>query len=172
MTRIPAWLLDLSVTPGQLDQSASVFLTEAELGRNVLTTFKAQVQILQDMYQPVSPDTWAKLMTDLDIYTNEYHDSLAGIGSGLRGNYVEYTDIERANSRLLAIDGYTPIDTFDVSPKPAFRHSVDPSNPSDMSPKPTFRHSVDPSNPSDMSPKPTFRHSVDPSNPSDPNMRV
>jgi uncharacterized protein YukE len=107
-----------TVAPDQLDQSASVFHSEAEFARNVLTTFKAQIQILQDMYQAVPPDIWEKLMTDLDIYTAEYHDALAGIASGLRKNYVNYADIEAANSKLISIDGYTPVNDFYLGARP------------------------------------------------------
>jgi hypothetical protein len=110
-----------TVAPDRLDQSASVFHVEAEFAHNVLTTFKAQIQILQDMFQAVPPDIWDKLMSDLDIYTTEYRDALAGIGSGLRQNYVNYVDIEAANSRLMPVDGYTPVNDFYMGARPGIR---------------------------------------------------
>lgn len=113
-------MTDFTVAPDQVDRSASVFQNEAEYARNVLSTFKAQVQSLQDMYQVVPPDKWNTLMDDLDIYMNGYHDGLAGIGSGLRKNYANYTDIEAANSKLMPVDGYTPITDFDMGLQPAF----------------------------------------------------
>lgn len=100
---------DLAVTPDDLDQAAGVCLTEADVALDALTQFKGYIQNLQDMYQPVPPDVFANILTDLDTYTRQYHDSLSGIGSGLRKNYINYADVERLNTSLLAIDGYTPV---------------------------------------------------------------
>ncbi len=115
-------MTDFGVVPDHLGQSAWVFTTEADIAHAALTAFKGQVQQLQDTYQAVPPEDWTGLMTDLEIYTNEYCAALDGIGSGLRKSSVNYADIEDANANLLTVDGYTPVTDFYMGPRPALSH--------------------------------------------------
>ena len=49
------------------------------------------------------------LMTDYDIFGRMMHDSLVDIASGLRGNFVNYTDTETTNiNSLVSVNGDIP----------------------------------------------------------------
>jgi uncharacterized protein YukE len=104
---------DFAVTPGVLDTTAGICLTEADAALNTIDQFKAYLQSLQSAYQPVSPDVFAKMLDDFEICAQEYCRSLAGMGSGLRRNYANYSDIEQLNTKLVSIGHFNPV-TYDV----------------------------------------------------------
>ncbi|MEK8143047.1 WXG100 family type VII secretion target [Streptomyces sp. M10(2022)] len=52
---------------------------------------------LEASWQGVAAVTFQGLMQEYDIYSKMLHDALTDIGSGLRGNYVNYADSEQAN---------------------------------------------------------------------------
>jgi hypothetical protein len=110
---------DFTVTPDLLDATAGVCLTEADVALNVMNQFKAYLQGLQGTYQPVPPDVFAKMLDDFETCIQKYHLSLAGLGSGLRKNYANYSDIEQLNAKLVPVGDFTPVTGYVTTQLPA-----------------------------------------------------
>lgn len=62
-----------------------------------LATLKSYVISLESVWQGVAADAFQDLMLEYDTYASLLHNALADIASGLRGNFVNYTDTENAN---------------------------------------------------------------------------
>jgi WXG100 family type VII secretion target len=97
------------VTPEYLVQSAtSTDSTAAEID-TTLAQIRSYVVSLEASWQGVAQQTFQTLMAEYDVYAKMLHDSLTDIASGLRGNYVNYDDSERANiNNLRSLDGSLP----------------------------------------------------------------
>lgn len=97
------------VTPEYLAQAAtSTDSTAAEID-TVLAQIRSYVVGLEASWQGIAQQTFQTLMSEYDVYAKMLHDSLTDIASGLRGNYVNYTESEQANvANLKSLDGSIP----------------------------------------------------------------
>ena len=75
----------------------------------MLASLKSYVIELEGQYKGMAANDFTTLMADYDTYARMLHDALVDIGSGLRGNYVNYTNTELANiNSLRAVHGVIP----------------------------------------------------------------
>jgi WXG100 family type VII secretion target len=97
------------VTPEYLSQAAtSTDNTAAEIDI-ILAQIRSYVVNIEASWQGVAQQTFQTLMAEYDIYARMLHDSLTDIASGLRGNYVNYTDSEQTNiNNLRSLDASLP----------------------------------------------------------------
>ncbi|MFE9453525.1 WXG100 family type VII secretion target [Streptomyces sp. NPDC006739] len=92
---------DFKVTPEMVSQAAtSCDGTAAELQAQ-LADLKTYVVNLEASWQGIAQNTFQDLMQEYDIYSRMLHDALTDIASGLRGNYVNYTDAEQQNIKSI-----------------------------------------------------------------------
>lgn len=85
------------VTPEYLSHAAtSTDRTAAEIDI-ILAQIRAYVRNIEAAWQGVAYQTFQTLMAEYDIYAKMLHESLVDIASGLRGNYVNYTESEQSN---------------------------------------------------------------------------
>jgi len=105
------------VTPEYLTQAAtSTDNTAAEID-TVLAQIRSFVINLEASWQGVAQQTFQTLMAEYDIYAKMLHDSLTDIASGLRGNYVNYTQSEETNIRnLTSLDASLPSGSRTIGP--------------------------------------------------------
>ncbi|MCO6004194.1 WXG100 family type VII secretion target [Actinoallomurus purpureus] len=105
------------VTPEYLANAAtSTDHTAAEIDV-ILTQIRAYVVNLEASWRGVAYNTFQTLMAEYDIYAKMLHDSLTGIASGLRGNYVNYTESEQTNiNNLRSLDAGLPKGNHTVPP--------------------------------------------------------
>ncbi|GIJ49553.1 hypothetical protein Val02_64390 [Virgisporangium aliadipatigenens] len=97
------------LTPDIVSTGAAACDTTAQNVAEQLGQLKAYVQGVQEKYHGVASETFGVLMTDFDIYAGMLNLALSGIGSGLRGNYINYTMAEEsAIKNLVGIDGDIP----------------------------------------------------------------
>jgi hypothetical protein len=67
------------------------------------------VESLGSEWLGIAATTFQDLMTDYNVFSTMLENALRDIGSGLRGNYVNYTDSESANIQsLVAVNGEIP----------------------------------------------------------------
>jgi WXG100 family type VII secretion target len=97
------------VTPQALtDAATNTDRTAAEIDA-ILGTIRNYVMSLEASWQGVAYNTFQTLMQEYDIYARMLRDSLTDIASGLRGNYVNYSESEQTNiSNLRSLDGSLP----------------------------------------------------------------
>jgi|SRR5690606_31347490 len=97
------------VTPEYLLEAAhSTDLTAQEI-EAILGEIRTYVTSLEASWQGVAQRTFQGLMAEYDAYARMLHESLTGISSGLRGNYVNYTETERVNIEALrSVEGALP----------------------------------------------------------------
>ncbi|MGW1726751.1 WXG100 family type VII secretion target [Streptomyces sp. NPDC002306] len=88
---------DFKVTPEMVSQAATSCDTTAGEIQGQLADLKSYVVNLEGWWQGIAQDTFQALMQEYDIYSRMLHDALTDIASGLRGNYVNYTDAEQQN---------------------------------------------------------------------------
>jgi uncharacterized protein YukE len=82
--------------------------TAAEIAHQ-LQTLKTYVIDLRTFWHGVSAQTFEALMIDWDVYAGMLHQALLGIGDGLRGNWVNYSQSEADNIRnLKQVEGALP----------------------------------------------------------------
>lgn len=85
------------VTPEYLVNAAtSTDKTAGEID-DVLAQIKSYVVSLEEIWQGIAQQQFQTLMQEYDTYSRMLHDALVDIGSGLRGNYVNYRDSEESN---------------------------------------------------------------------------
>ncbi len=97
------------VTPEDVTTAASNCDTTAANLDAQLASLKNYVVALEGTWQGIAATTFSSLMTDYDTYSRMMHDALTDIASGLRGNYVNYTDAETANiNSLQTVNGSIP----------------------------------------------------------------
>jgi len=97
------------VTPDEIATAASSCdSTSANLSEQ-LSTLKQYVGNLEADWKGIASTTFSSLMADYQIYSTMLHDALTDIASGLRGNYVNYTDSEQTNiNNLQEVGGQLP----------------------------------------------------------------
>lgn len=105
------------VTPEYLATAAtSTDNTAAEIDA-ILGQIRAYVVNLEASWQGIAYNTFQTLMAEYDIYAKMLHDSLTDIASGLRGNYVNYTESEQTNiNNLQSLDASLPAGDQTVPP--------------------------------------------------------
>ncbi|MFB9831713.1 WXG100 family type VII secretion target [Actinoallomurus acaciae] len=97
------------VTPEYLSNAASSTDSTASEIDAVLAQIRAYVVNLEASWQGVAYNTFQTLMAEYDTYARMLHESLVDIASGLRGNYVNYTESEQANvTNLRSLDADLP----------------------------------------------------------------
>jgi WXG100 family type VII secretion target len=105
------------VTPEYLSAAAtSTDNTAAEIDV-ILAQIRAYVVNLEASWQGIAQQTFQTLMAEYDVYAKMLHDSLIDIASGLRGNYVNYTESEQTNiNNLKSLDATLPAGDHTVPP--------------------------------------------------------
>jgi len=100
---------DFKVGPEDLAQSATNCDNTAEELGTQLNALKAWVEDLETQWLGIASQTFSALMNDYQIYSTMLQNALTDIGSGLRGNYVNYTGAEQTNiSNLQKVNGELP----------------------------------------------------------------
>ncbi|WP_405883131.1 WXG100 family type VII secretion target [Streptomyces sp. NBC_01136] len=100
---------DFRVLPQDVQDAATSCDATANEVQAQLQELKSYVQGLEAEWNGIASQTFAALMTDYDIFSTMLENALRDIGSGLRGNYVNYTDAEDANIRgLTSVHGTIP----------------------------------------------------------------
>ncbi|GAA5193293.1 hypothetical protein GCM10023322_54980 [Rugosimonospora acidiphila] len=98
-----------TVTPEYIANAATSCDNTASEIQSQLATLRSYVMNLEAVYQGVAATTFQALMTDYDTFARMLNEALTDIGSGLRGNYVNYTDSENQNiANLVPIQGNIP----------------------------------------------------------------
>ncbi|WP_227025095.1 WXG100 family type VII secretion target [Streptomyces tsukubensis] len=88
---------EYQVTPAEVSfAAASCDATATEVATQ-LATLRTYVVNLEASWQGVAAVTFQNLMQEYDVYSKMLHEALTDIGSGLRGNYVNYSESEQAN---------------------------------------------------------------------------
>ncbi|WP_436531103.1 WXG100 family type VII secretion target [Actinoplanes sp. HUAS TT8] len=82
------------VTPEYLSGAATSADTTAGDIAALLDGVRSYVVSLEDSWQGIAATSFQTLMHNYDVYARMLHESLTGIASGLRGTYVNYTDVE------------------------------------------------------------------------------
>lgn len=105
------------VTPEYLSNAATSTDSTASEIDAILGQLRAYVLNLEASWQGVAYNTFQTLMAEYDVYAKMLHDSLTEIASGLRGNYVNYTESEQTNvSNIRALDATLPAGGQTVPP--------------------------------------------------------
>jgi WXG100 family type VII secretion target len=94
---------DFKVTPDVISAAAQSCNTTADDVANSLASLRSYVVGLENSWQGIAQNTFQDLMLEYDRYSQMLHQALVDIGSGLQGNYVNYTEAEAAN--IQSIDG-------------------------------------------------------------------
>jgi WXG100 family type VII secretion target len=101
--------MQFKLTPEELTAGATSCTTTAAQIDQQLSTLQGYVQNLEATYMGVTATTFSALMVDWNTYATMLHNALIDIGSGLNGNYHNYTDTEQANlNGLQQINGSLP----------------------------------------------------------------
>lgn len=100
---------DFKAPPGDISAAAvNCDTTASELGQQ-LDALKSWVMDLEGQWLGIASQTFSALMNDYQVYSNMLQNALTDIGSGLRGNYVNYTDAEQTNiNNLQNVNGELP----------------------------------------------------------------
>jgi WXG100 family type VII secretion target len=85
------------VTPQMISDAAASCDSTAGDVNDRLAGLKSYVATMEGIWHGVAQDTFQALMQEWDGLARMLHDALTDIASGLRGNYVNYTDTEQAN---------------------------------------------------------------------------
>jgi WXG100 family type VII secretion target len=105
------------VTPEYLSNAASSTDNTASEIDGILGQIRTYVVGLESSWQGVAYQTFQTLMAEYDTYAKMLHDSLTDIGSGLRGNYVNYTESEQTNvNNLRSLDSSLPSGSQTIPP--------------------------------------------------------
>ncbi|WP_326555175.1 WXG100 family type VII secretion target [Micromonospora sp. NBC_01813] len=93
------------VTPDYLANAAVNAETTATELADLLAGIRSYVVSLEASWQGVAASSFQQLMQNYDVYAKMLNDSLNGIGGGLRGTYVNYTDAEeQVQQNIVAVD--------------------------------------------------------------------
>lgn len=102
-----------AVTPQYVQQAAQSANSTAENISMQLTALKNYVVSLEGQWKGIAANTFSSLMADYDVYAQMLNQALTGIGSGLQGNYVNYSQSEEQNiSGLQTVNGAIPGGNF------------------------------------------------------------
>jgi WXG100 family type VII secretion target len=101
--------VEFKVTPEYVSTAATNCVTTADQIQMQLATLRNYVVSLEGSYVGVAATTFQSLMINYDTFSRMLDNALRDIGSGLRGNYVNYTTAEEQNiAQLVAINGDIP----------------------------------------------------------------
>lgn len=102
-----------TVTPEYVQAAAhSANATAANIAEQ-LAALKSYVVALEDQWKGIAAGTFSALMADYNIYSQMLNQALTGIGSGLQGTYVNYTESEQQNiNNLQQVGGTIPGGNF------------------------------------------------------------
>jgi WXG100 family type VII secretion target len=92
-------MTDYKVTPADVAEAAGACDTTAADVSDALAALRGYVTGMEASWQGIAAGTFQDLMAEYNTYATMLHDALVDIGSGLRGNYVNYTESEQANMR-------------------------------------------------------------------------
>jgi WXG100 family type VII secretion target len=90
------------VTPEYVSTAATSCNTTADTIQQQLAALQSYVESMNDMWHGVASQTFQELMTQYSTYSAMLYNALTDIGSGLNGNYVNYTDTEQANLKTIS----------------------------------------------------------------------
>jgi WXG100 family type VII secretion target len=100
---------DYSVTPDDISAAAAAATNTANEIADQLAALKGYVQSFEAGWQGIAATAFQSLMNDYDVFAQMLNNALTDIASGLRGNYVNYTDAEQQNiSNLQKVNGAIP----------------------------------------------------------------
>jgi WXG100 family type VII secretion target len=85
------------VTPDELLAASNTVRIQAEEINGEIKALGTYAQSLSQYWQGQAQGAFQTLMTDYHTYATMLNDALTDIGSGLNGNYVNYTQAEQAN---------------------------------------------------------------------------
>ncbi len=88
---------DWGATPQDIANAAQACYSTADTVGGQLATLKGYVIALEAVWGGIAADTFQELMQLYDKYSARLNLALTDIGSGLHGNFVNYTDTEQAN---------------------------------------------------------------------------
>lgn len=101
--------MDFKVTPEYVSNAAVSCQNTADEISSQLSTLRSYVVNLEAVYHGVAATTFQTLMAEYDRFSQMLNHALVGIGQGLRGNYVNYTETETQNiANLAPISGNIP----------------------------------------------------------------
>ncbi|MEV6029088.1 WXG100 family type VII secretion target [Streptomyces sp. NPDC052036] len=84
--------MDYKVTPEQIQVAAQSCDGTAKDVADALNNLKSYVVGTEQWWQGIPQNTFQELMQEYDTYATMLHDALTDIASGLRGNFVNYTE--------------------------------------------------------------------------------
>jgi WXG100 family type VII secretion target len=90
-------MADFQVTPEYVSQAAASCKSTATEIQEQLASLQNYIVQLEGWWQGIAANTFQELMTEYSTYSAMLYNALTDIGSGLTGNYVNYTDTEQAN---------------------------------------------------------------------------
>jgi WXG100 family type VII secretion target len=101
------------VTPDYIAAAAKSADMTADSITQQLNSLKSYVAALEEQWKGIAAGAFTSLMADYDIYAQMLNQALTDIASGLRGNYVNYTQSEEQNiANLQAVNGSIPGGNF------------------------------------------------------------
>jgi WXG100 family type VII secretion target len=90
-------MANVQVTPEYVSQSAASCKSTATEIQEQLAALQSYITQMEGWWQGIASNTFQELMTEYSTYAQMLYNALNDIGSGLTGNYVNYTDTENAN---------------------------------------------------------------------------
>ena len=89
------------VTPEYVTQAAASCRSTASQIQEELASLQTYITNMEDLWHGIASNTFQDLMTEYQTYSTMLYNALNDIGSGLSGNYVNYTDTEAANIKSI-----------------------------------------------------------------------
>jgi WXG100 family type VII secretion target len=86
-----------NVTPEYVSQAAAACQSTAGDIQEQLASLQTYIVNMEGWWKGIASTTFQELMTEYSTYSAMLYNALTDIGSGLNGNYVNYTDTENAN---------------------------------------------------------------------------
>jgi WXG100 family type VII secretion target len=95
-------MTNVQVTPEYISQAASSCKSTATEVQDQLATLQGYIQGMEGFWQGIAANTFQDLMAEYSTYSAMLYNALTDIGSGLDGNYVNYTETEQANMNTIS----------------------------------------------------------------------
>jgi WXG100 family type VII secretion target len=93
---------DLQVTPKYVAHSAASCKSTASEVQEQLAALQSYIRGMEGYWRGVASNTFQELMTEYSSYSAMLYNALTDIGTGLAGNYTNYTDTENANKNTIS----------------------------------------------------------------------
>jgi WXG100 family type VII secretion target len=84
-------------TPQYISDAAAACKSTAGTIQEQLASLQSYIVNMENWWHGIASTTFQELMTEYSTYSAMLYNALTDIGSGLSGNYVNYTDTEQAN---------------------------------------------------------------------------